>query len=195
MSKLRRWVPSILCLLVVWLGVSVAVRMVSSGKPSAAATLKLLDEWPGAAGNAERRQAWIALISSRLSHLNLDSRHLVLMDSGLRSVFLEMSPEDQAYFLTATQPPKMKELVEGSKRWSSGRCVRLMEPALADLEELKTGSAARFKAMLVVDLAIAEPAIEKVGIEAVFKRPADPLTRFDTRPFIERIQKYAQMGR
>lgn len=187
--------PSILCLLVVWLGVSLAVRMVSSGKPSRATTLKLLDAWPAAAGNAEARRAWIALISSRLSGLDLDSRHLVLMDPRLRTVFLEMSPEDQSYFLNATELPGMREFLEGSIGASVGRCGRLLRPAVADLEALKTGSTARFQAMQVLDVALAESAIAKVGIEGAFKDPTDPRTRFDIRPLIERMQKYSQFGR
>ena len=186
--------PSILCLLVVWLGVFLAVRMVSSGKPSAATTLKLLDAWP-AAGNAEARRAWIALISSRLSDLDLDSRHLVLMDPRLRTVFLEMSPEDQSYFLKAVELPGLRTFIEASKGASGGRFGRLLRPAAADLEALKSGSSARFEALLVFDLALAESTIKKVGIEGGFKDPTDPLTRFDLRPLIERMQKYSQMGR
>ncbi len=191
MSKLRRWMPSILCLLAVWLGVSQAVRMLSSGKPSAAATLALLDARPGAAEGAETRHAWIALISSRLAGLDLDSRHLVLMDSRLRSAFSEMSPEDQTHFLKATETPGLREFIEGSKRWSMSRYERLIAVAMAELEEQKPGSNARLLASLTRP---AEEAIRKDGLEA-FLKDTDPLTRFDTRPFIERLQKYSQMAR
>ncbi len=187
--------PGILCLLVVWLGVVAAVRLVSSGKPSVASTLKLVEAWPAGAVNDEARRRWIELFSSHLSALDLDARHLVLMEPRLRSVFIEMSPEDQSHFLKATEPPGMRELIEGSKRWNGGRCARLVQPAVADLEALKTGSSARFQAMFVADLSIAEPAIETVGIEGIFKGTTDPLTRFDTRPLVERIQKHSQMGR
>ena len=185
---------SISCLLVVWLGVAAAVRIVSSGKPSVASTIKVVDAWPAAAANEEARRGWIELIASRLSALDLDSRHLVLMEPRLRSVFIEMSADDQSYFLKATEPPGMREFIEGSKRWSVGRCVRLLRPAIADLEALKSGSTARFQALQVFDAALAEPAIEKVGIEGLFRQPTDPLTRFDTRPLIERMQKYSQRG-
>ncbi len=187
--------PSILCLLAVWLGVSLAVRVVSAGKPSVATTLKLLDAWPAAAGNPAARRAWIAQMASRLSGLDMDSRHLVLMDPRLRSVFVAMSPDDQSYFLEAIEPPGMKKFIEGSIGVSGGRAGRLLRPAMADLEALKTGSAARFQAMLVLDVALAESAIAKIGIEGAFKDPTNPLTRFDIRPLIERMQKYSQKGR
>lgn len=187
--------PSILFLLVVWLGVSLAVRMVSSGKPSAVTTLQLLETWPEDAGNAGARRAWIALFSSRLAGLDPDSRHLVLMDPRLRSAFSEMPAEDQTHFLEAIETPGMKKFIEGSKGASGGRCGRLLRPAVADLEALKPGSTARFQAMLLFDVALAESAIEKVGIEGAFKDPTAPITRFDIRPLIERMQKYSQKGR
>lgn len=187
--------PSILSLLVVWLGVSLAVRMVSSGKPSAATALRLLEAWPAAAGNPEARRAWIAQMAFRLSGLDMDSRHLVLMEPRLRSVFVDMSPADQSYFLDAIEPPGMKKFIEGSIGASGGRAGRLLRPALADFEALKTGSAARFQALQVLDIALVESAIEKVGIEGAFKDPTNPLTRFDIRPVVERMQKYSQKGR
>ena len=103
MSKFRRWVPSIVCLLALWLGVIAVVRIISSGKPSAASTLALLDSRPADGANESARREWIDLLASRLAALDLDSRHLVFMEPRLRSAFVEMSPEDQAYFLTATE--------------------------------------------------------------------------------------------
>ena len=187
--------PSILCLLAVWLGVSLAVRLVSSGKPSVATTLKLLDDWSAAAGNPEARRAWIAQMASRLSGLDMDSRHLALMEPRLRSVFVAMTPEDQTYFLEAIEPPGMKKFIEGSIGASGGRAGRLLRPAMADLEALRTGSTARFQALQVPEIALVESAIEKVGIEGAFKDPTNPLTRFDIRPLVERMQKYSQRGR
>jgi hypothetical protein len=187
--------PSILCLLVVWLGISLAVRMASSGKPSVATTLSLLDEWPNAAGNAEARRAWIALFSSRLSGLEMDSRHLVLMEPSLRLVFVKMSPEDQSHFLEAIEPPGMKKFLEGSTGASGGRFRRLLRQSSSDLEALKTGSTDRFQAMLLSNFFLAELEIGKVGFEGAFKDSTDPLTRFDLRPLIERMQKYSQQGR
>lgn len=186
--------PSILLLLAIWLGVALAVRMVSSGKPSAAATLALVEARPAAGADPETLHAWIGRFSSRLAGLELDARHRVLMDPRLRAAFAEMPAAGQTHFLAGIETPGWKEFIEGTKRWNGGRCVRLMQPALADLDRLEPGSAARFRALLVVDLAVADPAVEQVGIDGIF-RGTDPLTRFDARPFIERIQKYSQRGR
>jgi hypothetical protein len=183
--------PSILCLLGVWLGVALAVRLVSSGKPTAATTLALLETRPGAAESTETRRAWIASIAARLAGLDLDARHLVLMDPRFRAAFSEMSAEDQAQFLTAIETPRLREFIEGTKAWNLARFDRVFPPALADLEEIQPGSGARFKAL------VARPAAEAIaprGIEA-FPKDTDPLTRFDTRPLIERVQKYSQLGR
>jgi len=183
--------PSILCLLVVWLGVFLCLRLISSGKPTAAATLELLRAKPGAAEGAERRHAWIALMSSRLAVLDLDSRHRTLMDSRLRSAFLDLSPEDQALFLKSIETPGQREFVEGSKGWSAGRYERLLQPALADLEELKTGSTAQFEALLADS---SKWKIATSGLISVLKDES-LLTRFDAQPLIERIQIHSQMGR
>lgn len=180
-----------MCLLVVWLGVSLAVRMVSSGKPTAAGTLALLDAKPGAAASAETRHAWIALFSSHLAVLDLDARHRILMDPRLRSAFVDMSPVDQSRFLQSIETPGLSEFIEGTKGWSVGRYERLIQPALADLEEIKAGATAELEAVL------ANPPkwrFGEGGIESIFKDAA-PLTRFDTRPLIERLQRYSQFGR
>ena len=191
MSKLRRWMPSILCLLLIWAAVSLAARLVLSTKPSAAATLELLNSRPAAAENAKVTQAWIGSMASMISKLDLDSRHLVLLNPGFHTAFLEMSAENQARLLNAIELRGMRDFIEGSKRWSRGRYERLSAPALADLEGLKPGSTAQFDAML------ADPkpdAIAKTGIEAFLKQ-TDPVSRFEILPWIERMQKYSQQGR
>ena len=184
--------PSILSLLVVWLGITLCVRAISSGKPSVATTLKLLDAWPAAAAaNEEARREWIGLIASRLSALDLDSRHQVLMDSRLRSALTEMSNEDQTYLLQATEPPSMSVFLEGTKGWGRLRFERILPLALGDLEDLKPGSAAQAQALLANP---ADDAIRQAGIKAYLKNK-DPITRLDAQPLIERIQKYCQLGR
>ncbi|MES2570408.1 MAG: hypothetical protein V4710_10195, partial [Verrucomicrobiota bacterium] len=140
--------PSILCLLVIWLLVLMAVRMVSSAKPSHVAVLEFLNKRPGVTGSDGARHAWIGLMASHLSRLDVDSRHLALMNPRMRSAFLELPQEDQSHFLAAIQQRGMKEFIEGSKGWSLGRYERLMQPALADLEGLQGGSGERFEAML-----------------------------------------------
>ena len=192
MSNLRRWVPSIVCLLALWLGVITVVRVISSGKPSAASTIALLDSWPVDRANTIARRGWIDLFASRLSALDLDSRHVVLMEPSLRSAFLAMSPEDQAYFLTATEQAGMPHFIEGTKRWNRGRYERLFQPALLDLEQLNEGSRKRLIELLI------DP--EKWndgggGIETTFKEATAPLTQFDSRPLIERVRKHSEFGR
>ena len=193
MSNFRKWVPSIVCLLALWLGVITVVRVISSGKPSAAGTIALLDSWPvDRANTITARREWIDLFASRLAALDLDSRHVVLMEPRLRSAFLALSPEDQAYFLTATKQAGMQRFIEGTKRWNRGRYERLFQPALLDLEQLKEGSRKRLIELLI------DP--EKWnegggGIETTFKAPAAPLTRFDSRPLIERVRKHSEFGR
>ena len=191
MSKLRRWMPSILCLVLIWAAVSVAARLVMSSKPSAGDTLELLKTRPGPADPAEARQAWIDSISSSISKLDLDSRHQILLNPDFRSAFSEMSAANQASLLEAIELRGMRDFIEGSKRWSRGRYERLTQPALADLEGLKPGSRAQFEAML------AEPkpdSIAQAGIEAFLKQ-TDPISRFEILPWIERMQKYSQQGR
>jgi hypothetical protein len=183
--------PSILCLVLIWAVVSVAARLVLSAKPSADATLELLNNRPASGENAEAREAWTTSIASTISQLDLDSRHVVLLNPGFRSAFLEMSAEEQSRFLKVIELRGMPDFIEGTKRWSRGRYERLTQPALADLEGLKSGSSAQFEAML------ADPkpdAIAQVGIEAFLKQ-TDPLSRLETLPWIERMQKYSQQGR
>lgn len=130
-------------------------------------------------------------MASSISKLDLDSRHLVLLNPSFRSAFLEMSAENQSRLLNAIELHGMREFIEGSKRWSRGRYERLTAPALADLEGLKPGSSAQFEAML------ADPkqdALAQAGIEAFLKHP-DPVSRIDLLPWIERMQKYSQQGR
>lgn len=191
MSKLRRWLPSILCLLAIWALVSLATRLVLSTKPSAANTLDLLDKKPGVAENVEAQQAWMATFSSSLSKLDLDSRHQILLNPRVRTAFLEMPTETQTRFLEAIELRGMREFIEGSKRWSRGRYERLSSPALSDLEGLKTGSSKQFEAMLAQPT---QAAIGRAGIEAFLKN-TDPISRFELLPWIERMQKYSQQGR
>lgn len=191
MSKLKRWMPGVLFLMVIWLLVFLAVRMVQSRKPSEATTLVLLEAKPVATENAAAQRVWITSLASQISRLDVDSRHLVLMSPRLRTAFLEMSPGDQSSFLEMIAPRGMKEFIEGSKGWSLGRYERLTQPALADLEALQSGSSARTEALLI------QPTVEAVaksGIAAFFKE-TDLQTRFDLLPFVERVQKYAQLGR
>ena len=183
--------PSILCLILIWAVVSLATRLALSTKPSAGATLELLNKRPGSAENAEASQAWIAAMASSISKLDLDSRHMVLLNPGFRTAFLEMSAENQARLLNAIELRGIRDFIEGSKRWSRGRYERLSAPALADLEGLKAGSSAQFEAMF------ADPnqdALAQAGIEAFLKHP-DPVSRFEILPWIERMQKYSQQGR
>lgn len=191
MSKLRRWGPIILCLLAVWFGVFLAVRLLPLSKPSAATVLNLLESKPGVAESTETRRGWITSFSSLLAALDLDSRHRILMDPRLRVAFMGMTPEDQAFFLKSIERPSFKEFIEGSKVWSVGRYERLTQPALADLETLVPDSTARFKSFII------DPSRWRLGtsgIESIFPDTA-PLTRFDTLPLIERFQKYSQFGR
>lgn len=183
--------PSILCLLVIWVLISLAVHMVSSAKPSETTALELLDTRPGSTETAEARQAWIASFSSYLAQLDLDSRHLVLLNPRFRSAFLEMSTEDQARLLEAIELHGMRDFIEGSRRWSRGRYERLTQPSLADLEGLKTGAGEQFQAMLTLPT---QDAIGREGIEA-FLQKKDPISRFELLPWTERMQKYSQQGR
>ena len=191
MSKLRKRLPSIVCLLAIWALVSLATRLVLSVKPSAGATLELLNTRPSSTASAEARQIWVSLFSSSISKLDLDSRHLVLLNPSFRSAFLEMSTENQSRLLEAIELRGMRDFIEGSKRWSRGRYERLTPPALADLDALQTGLGEQFEAML------AQPqpdAIARAGIEAFLKN-TDPVSRFELLPWIERMQKYSQQGR
>ena len=183
--------PGIFCLLAVWVAIAVALRAVQSRKPTVNSVLAMLESRPAAGETADVRRAWIGAFSSRLARLDMDSRHLVLMNPRLRAVFLELSPEDRSYFLKVTETPWMREFVEGSKEWSKRLYKGLMTLSLSELEDQENGSRARIEARL------ASPAIEAVkkdGIEAYLK-DTDPLTMFDIRPLIERIQKNCQMGR
>lgn len=192
MSKFRRWVPSIVCLLALWLGVVVVVRMISSGKPSTASTLALLDSWPALQATESARREWIDRFASRLAGLDLDSRHLVLLEPRLRSAFNEMLPADQTHFLSATEQAGMPHFLLGSKRWNRGRYERLFQPALADLEQLQAGSRKRLIGMLI------EPEkwnADGEGIEFTFRNATAPLTRFDALPLIERVRKHSEFGR
>jgi len=183
--------PGIVCLLVIWLIVALAVRVVMSRKPSEATTLDLLATKPGAGENVDARHGWIALFATQISCLDLDTRHRVLMNPRIRSAFVEMSPEDQLHLLASIETRVINEFIEGSKRWSLGRYERLMQPALADLEGLKFGSSESMEALL------ARPTVGDVGKFGImaFLKETDPLMRFDTLPLIERIQKHSQMGR
>lgn len=191
MSKFRRWLPSILCLLAIWAGVMLVTRLVIAAKPTAGATLGHLKTKPDSTVSGESRQSWLDAVSSSLMRLDLDSRHLVLLDPAFRAVFAGLSAPEQTRFLEAIELRGMREFREGSKRWSLGRYERLSAPAMADLENLKTGSAGLTEAALVRPN---RNAVAQAGIEA-FLGSADPVTRFDLLPWVERMQKYSQQGR
>ena len=192
MSNSRRWVPSIVCLLALWLGVITVVRVISAGKPSAASTIALLDSWPVDRTNAGVRREWIDRFASRLAALDLDSRHVVFMEPRLRSAFIEMPSEDQAYFLKVTEQAGMQHFLEGTKGWNRGRYERMFQPALIDLDQLQEGARNRLHELLI------DPEkwnAEGGGIETTFKEPTSPLTRFEARPVIERVRKHSEFGR
>lgn len=179
----------IFCLLVVWAAVAVALRAVQSRKPTVTSALAMLDSRPGAGAPADIRRAWITSFAAHLAKLDLDSRHVILMDPRLRSAFVGMPPDDLAFYLDATQTPEMAALIEGAKTWRPGRVDRLLTASLAELEELKSGSRDRFESLM------ANHPVGQTGngvIAALFIEETDPLTLFDARPLIERIQKNSQ---
>lgn len=191
MVSLRRSLPVIICLLILWVLVSLGIHWIQSRKPSGADALALLDRRPDRDAPAEARRAWIAQFCSRLAPLDLDSRHRVLMDPRLGAVFSEWPNGEQEIFLKTSEPHLMAEFIEGSKGWNPGRYDRLTRLSLADLEALQPGSEARLRPFL------ADPRDEliwKAGVLSLLVN-TDPMTIFETRPLIERIQKYSQMGR
>lgn len=191
MSNLRIWRPVIGCLLVLWLGVFTAVRIISSGKPSTASTLALLDSWPGAGASEKSRREWIDLFASRLATLDPDSRHLVLMTPRLRSAFIDMSADDEAYFLSTTEQPGMKAFLEGTKLWNRGRYERLIRSALSDLDQLEAGTRERMLLLLTDSEHWND---HGDGIDSLFKDSSSMLNRFKARPLIERVRKYSEFG-
>jgi len=180
--------PGIFCLLVVWAAVSVSVRAVQSRKPTVHSALAMLESRPAAGEPAAVRRAWITSFAAHLAKLELDPRHVVLMDPRLRLAFAGMPPDDQAFYLDTTQTPEMAALIAGTKMWSPARLNRLLSASLAELEELKSGSRDRFES-LMANHPVGQTG--NGGIAAQFIE-TDPLTQFDARPLIERIQKNSQ---
>lgn len=190
MPTLRRWMPIIICLLAVWGGVAVTLRAVQSGKPTVNSALAILESRPGAGEPADVRRAWIDSFASHLAKMELDARHKILMDPRLRSAFVDMPSDDQSFYLGATQTPGMAEFIEGAKTWSPAHFNRLLPASLAELEELHCGARARFESLIATPSAGQN---ENSGIAALLVE-TDPLTQFDARPLIERVQKNSQMG-
>jgi len=180
----RTLIKAALFLAAVWTIAGAVVWYARSARPSAESMVRYTEtnRLDGLAPDA--RAAVIAEVSDRLNRLDFAQREELRRRGWDRAFFRALTPAERRTFLEATLPEGFRQLMLGLNKMDPAQRRRMVQRALAGLDEDQGGRPAR----------ISEEDVKRVLEEGLgtFYEEANAEVKLDFAPVIERLQRNMQ---
>jgi DNA invertase Pin-like site-specific DNA recombinase len=186
------WIKTAVLLLVIWALAAGIVGLARSSRPDPARLTAFLAANPASALNGPERERVMERVISDLNRLNFEQRRQLQRSPELREFFESLPPGEKEVFIERTLPEGFRQMMIAFNEMEPERRKRLVERALADIEQAREDGRMNGPAP-EVDAAVTRKIIDE-GLQAFYSE-ASAEVKLDLAPVIERIQESLQTMR
>lgn len=187
-SRFEIWIRGLLAVIAIWLLAIFVFRAVGSMEPSA----EDLRDWLGAQAYAGlstgERRIFVESYAERLNRLSLEERRALRRYPEFEKSFREMTEDERVYFVEATLPRGIEQLIQAFNEMDKETRTRTIERAMQDLSEAE--DAAFEQPGQSMDDGAARRIVEN-GLQ-IYYEEASPDARLQLAPLMEQLQRRMQ---